>query len=113
MGLVEWLRPGEHERVEAICDDMAALGVTQLRTRLSWADWHRPEGAAWYDWLLPFLARRVEVLPCFTYTPPSLGLEPKTAVPAARPESLRRLHRPHHHPARRAFRVGRAVERGQ
>jgi CDP-paratose 2-epimerase len=88
LGLIEWLRPGEHARAEAICDDMAALGIKHLRTHLSWADWHRPEGRDWYDWLLPYLARRVEVLPCFTYTPPSLGIEPKTASPPRDPKAF-------------------------
>jgi len=81
LGVVEWLRPGEYARAEAICADMAELGIAHLRTHVSWADWHTAEGQAWYDWLLPYLARRVQVLPCVMYTPPSLGLEPHTASP--------------------------------
>ena len=88
IGLIEWLRPGEHQRAEAICDDMAALGIHELRTQFSWADWHTAEGRAWYDWLLPYLSRRVSVLPCFTYTPPSLGIRPKTASPPRDPKAF-------------------------
>jgi CDP-paratose 2-epimerase len=88
MGVIEWLRPGQHERAEAICDDMEALGITELRTQFSWADWHTREGQAWYDWLLPYLSKRVNVLPCFTYTPPSLGIQYKTASPPRDPKAL-------------------------
>lgn len=86
-GVVEWFRPGEHERVEAVLSGLAAIGMTRLRTGVSWADYHRDEGAAWYDWLLPRLAREVEVLPCFTYTPPSLGIEAKPSSPPRDPKA--------------------------
>jgi CDP-paratose 2-epimerase len=87
LGLIEWLRPGEHARAEAICDDLDALGVRHLRTHVSWADWHTTEGQDWYAWLLPYLGRRVELLPCFMYTPPSLGLAPHTASPPRDPKA--------------------------
>jgi CDP-paratose 2-epimerase len=73
LGLVEWFRPGEHERVEWALERMRALGVARLRTHLSWADWHASGGAEWYDWLFPRLAEQVELLPCAHYTPPSLS----------------------------------------
>lgn len=81
LGLVEWFRPGEHERVEQALADLRALGVKHLRTGISWADWFSPEGKSWYEWLVPRLAEWVEILPCFLYTPPSLGLVPKTSSP--------------------------------
>ena len=86
VGLIEWFRPGEHARVERVLKDMRVLGVRHLRTGISWADWHTPEGKAWTEWLLPRLGREVELLPCFTYTPPSLGLEAKTSSPPRRPK---------------------------
>lgn len=86
IGMLEWFRPGEHDRVDRVLDDLCALGVTELRTGISWADWHTPEGEAWYAWLFPQLARRVNVLPCFLYTPPSWGIAPKTSAP---PRQLR------------------------
>lgn len=88
LGLIEWLRPGEHARAEAVCADMAALGIGELRTQLSWADWHTGEGRDWYAWLLPYLAERVKVLPCLSYTPPSLGIEPKTSSPPRDPKAF-------------------------
>ena len=81
IGVLEWFRPGEHDRVDRVLADMDALGVRELRTGVSWADWHTPEGEAWYAWLFPRLASRVNVLPCFLYTPPSWGVAPKTSAP--------------------------------
>ena len=81
VGLVEWFRVGQHEYVVAILDDLAALGVRHLRTSVSWADWNTTAGRAWYDWLLPTIAARVELLPCVLYTPPSLSTALSTAAP--------------------------------
>jgi CDP-paratose 2-epimerase len=87
MGVVEYFRPGEYDRVEQVLDDMDQVGIRRLRTQFSWADWHTDEGAAWYDWLMPHLAKRVELLPCFSYTPPSLGMTPTTASPPREPKA--------------------------
>jgi CDP-paratose 2-epimerase len=80
-GVVEYFRPGEHERVESVLAQLRVLGLERIRTSVSWADCHTDEGMDWYDWLLPRLAKDVEVLPCFAYTPPSLGIVPKTSAP--------------------------------
>jgi CDP-paratose 2-epimerase len=87
IGVVEWFRPGEHEHVKQVLADLKPLGVTHLRTGVSWADWHTSHGEEWYDWLLPTLAREVSVLPCFLYTPPSLGVAPKTSAPPRDPKA--------------------------
>ena len=81
IGLIEWLRIGDTARVEQLIGDLRTLRVPRLRTQFSWADWHTTEGRDWYDWLLPRLAAECEVLPCFSYTPPSLGIQPRTASP--------------------------------
>ena len=81
LGAVEWFRPGEHERVERAIEALRQAGIGHLRTGVSWAEHHTPTGKAWYDWLLPRLAREFELLPCFTSTPPSLGLVAKTSAP--------------------------------
>jgi CDP-paratose 2-epimerase len=86
IGLVEWFQVGEYRRVEEVLADLTRLGVTELRTGISWADYYTPQGQAWYQWLIPTLARQVKVLPCFLYTPPSLGIKPKTSSPPARPK---------------------------
>ena len=81
LGVIEWLRPGEYQRAEDMLQDLQALDIPRLRTGLSWADWHTPEGQKWFDWFVPKLAKTAELLPCFTYTPPSLGIDPKTSSP--------------------------------
>jgi CDP-paratose 2-epimerase len=86
IGAYESFRPGMHERVEQVLDDLKTLGIEQLRTEFSWADWCVPGGQAWYEWLLPRLARQVEVLPYFVSTPPWLGIVPKTSAPPREPK---------------------------
>lgn len=87
LGVIEWLRPGEYERTEEVLTDLRSLNISRLRTGLSWADWHSSEGQQWFDWLVPKLAKSVELLPCFTYTPPSLGIEAKTSSPPRDPKA--------------------------
>lgn len=87
IGALEWFRLGEYEHVEHVLADMQTLGVKHLRTEVSWADWLAPGGEEWYTWLLPRLARDVELLPCFVYTPPSLGVVPKTSSPPQNPKA--------------------------
>ena len=86
LGILEWLRPGEEERAERLLVDLKTIGVTELRTGISWADWHTPGGEKWYDWLLPRLARELNVLPCFHYTPPCLGIAPSECSPPRNPK---------------------------
>lgn len=88
IGLVEWFRPGEHARVEKVLVELKELEVTELRTGISWADYYTLAGKDWYEWLIPRLAKEVNVLPCFLYTPPSLGLAPRTSSPPANPKAF-------------------------
>ncbi|MDX1665058.1 MAG: SDR family NAD(P)-dependent oxidoreductase [Candidatus Promineifilaceae bacterium] len=81
VGLVEWFHYQNYDQVEQTLAHLAALGINELRTGISWADAHRPEGMRWLRWLLDRLTEEVNVLPCFVYTPPSRGLEPKTSSP--------------------------------
>jgi len=87
-GVLEWFEPGEYDRVERVLQRMRSLGIRRLRTGVSWAETQRPENARWFDWLLPRLAQEVEVIPCFVYTPPSLGVEPSVAAPPREPKSF-------------------------
>ncbi len=87
VGLVEWFRPGDRERVEAVLQDMRALGVGELRIAFCWADWYTSEGDGWYAWLLPRLAQDVRILPCFVHTPPCLGTVPKFSSPPQTPKA--------------------------
>jgi CDP-paratose 2-epimerase len=87
IGVVEWFRPGDRERVEAVLHDMQTLGVEELRTGICWADWYSSEGDGWYAWLLPRLAQSVRILPCFVRTPPCLGIVPKVSSPPQTPKA--------------------------
>ena len=87
LGVVEWFRAGEYERVEAILEDLRALSIHELRTGICWADWYSSEGDGWYAWLLPRLAQDVNILPCFRYTPAPLGMVPKFSSPPQTPKA--------------------------
>lgn len=87
IGLLEWFHIWDFEHVEKVLADLRALGVTELRTGISWADWHAPRGERWYQWLIPHLAQEVNVLPCVLYTPPSLGIVPKASSPPRKPKA--------------------------
>ena len=87
VGVVEWFRPGDYERVESVLAQARTLGITAIRTNICWADWYTSEGDGWYAWLLPRLAQDLQILPCFVYTPPSLGVAPKFSSPPRTPKS--------------------------
>lgn len=78
-GFVEWFRPGEYERTEQILPELQASGARYLRTHLSWAEYLAEGGPEWFDWLLPQLGERFELLPCIHYTPPSISRNGKTS----------------------------------
>ncbi|MFW5760989.1 MAG: GDP-mannose 4,6-dehydratase [Cyclobacteriaceae bacterium] len=81
IGILQWFHLGEYEQVKNTIEDLKALNVKHLRTGISWADWYTKAGREWYDWLIPALAEQFEILPCFLFTPPSIGIEPKTSSP--------------------------------
>lgn len=81
LGMLEWFHREDRASAEAKIADLQALGVRQLRFGFSWADYHAPGGQQWFDWLLPALGAHFELLPCFLYTPPSLGEIPSTSAP--------------------------------
>ncbi|MBS7456276.1 NAD-dependent epimerase/dehydratase family protein [Coralloluteibacterium stylophorae] len=86
VGMLEWFQTGDRATAEALVADLRRLGVERLRFGVSWADFFGDGGPDWYDWLIPELARHFDLLPCFSYTPPSLGETPSTASP---PRDLR------------------------
>lgn len=82
VGILEWFWIKDRDHAERVIARLRALNVRHLRFGFSWADYQRPDGQAWYDWLVPRLAEVCELLPCFLYTPPSLGEQSSTASPA-------------------------------
>ncbi|MFT6533712.1 MAG: CDP-paratose 2-epimerase [Limimaricola cinnabarinus] len=85
-GYVEWFRKGDARHVDEAVAGMKAAGVRRLRTQLSWAEWHEPDGADWYDWLLPRLGAAFDLMVCVHYTPPSIS---RTGRSSGAPERLR------------------------
>jgi CDP-paratose 2-epimerase len=84
VGVLEWFAMGDRALAEAAIDDLRRLGVEHLRFGVSWADYFREGGPEWYDWLIPLLGQHFELLPCFLYTPPSIGEVASTASPPRR-----------------------------
>jgi CDP-paratose 2-epimerase len=87
LGILQWLRPGEHDRIPTLIQQMKSIDARRLRTGISWADYHAPGGREWYAWVLPVLAEHFELLPCFHYTPPSLGVVERSSAPPREPKA--------------------------
>ena len=87
VGVVESFRRGDRDGVDRVLSGMRALGVTDLRTMVSWAEWDTPEGEAWYSWLMPHLASQSNLLPCVLYTPLSQAVAPRVSAPPWDPKA--------------------------
>ena len=86
LGICQWFHFEDH-RLDFAVDRLRALGVRRLRTGLSWADWHRPNAAAWFDRQMAALAEfDVTVTLCFT--PPSRGIVEHHTSPPQDPEEF-------------------------
>jgi CDP-paratose 2-epimerase len=85
LGICQWFHfgdDGELDRAIALLDE---LGVRHLRTGVSWADYHRLGGRAWYDRQFAALQEAgCELLVSVWHTPPSLGEAPSCAAPPRR-----------------------------
>lgn len=74
LGVCQWFHFEDYHAVEQTIELLAELGVKHLRTGISWADYFRPGGAAWYDWQMEQLRQSgLEVLLSVWHTPPSLA----------------------------------------
>jgi CDP-paratose 2-epimerase len=78
IGIMEWFSNNYYNRVELAVDQLKILGIKDLKTGVSWADYVNPEGEKWNALLIPHLAENFNLLTCFLYTPPLLGLMPVT-----------------------------------
>lgn len=79
MGLVQWFH-FEDPRLDEAVAWMKRLGVTYLRTGLSWADSFRPGAEAWFDRMMTALAD-FDVTVTFCFTPEHRGLAPHHTSP--------------------------------
>jgi beta-xylosidase len=74
VGLCQWFHHEDHRLDDAV-EWMKRLGVTYLRTGLSWADWLRPDAERWFDRLVRAL-EPFDTTVTFCFTPESEGIEP-------------------------------------
>lgn len=66
MGLCQWVHFEDH-RLDDMVRWFNELGVTYIRTGLSWADFYRPHALAWFDRQMKALEKfNVTVTYCFT-----------------------------------------------
>lgn len=80
IGLCQWFHFEDHRLHDAV-RQMKDMGVTYLRTGLSWADWLRPDSERWFDTQMAALAD-FDVTVTYCFTPEEEGQWPHyTAVP--------------------------------
>ncbi len=83
MGIMQWFH-FEDPRLDDAVKWMRRLGVTHLRTGLSWADSYRPGWESWFDRQMDALAE-FETTVTFCFTPESEGIAPHHTSPARDP----------------------------
>jgi beta-xylosidase len=86
LGLVQWFHYNDHRLNDAV-RWMKRLGVTYMRTGLSWADSFRPNALGWFDRQMDALAD-FDVTVTFCFTPEHLGLMPHHTSPPVAPEGF-------------------------
>ncbi len=86
MGLVQWFH-FEDPRLDEAVAWMKRLGVTYLRTGLSWADSFRPNAFDWFDRQMEALAD-FDVTVTFCFTPEHRGLMPHHTSPPLVPDEF-------------------------
>ena len=86
LGLCQWFHY-EDPRLDDAVRVMRDLGVTYLRTGLSWADWLRPDAERWFDRQIRALDE-FDVTVTFCFTPEERGIWPHYTAPPQRPEEF-------------------------
>jgi beta-xylosidase len=83
LGICQWFHFEDH-RLEDAVGWLKKLGVTTLRTGLSWADSFRPNAEQWFDRQMKALEPFVVTL-TFCFTPEHCGLLPNHTSPPREP----------------------------
>lgn len=86
VGICQWFHFEDHRLDDAVAL-LRRLGVTRLRTGLSWADSHRPGADAWFDRQMRAL-EGFDVTVTFCFTPGSRGLRDDHTSPPVRIEEF-------------------------
>ncbi|WP_300973863.1 beta-xylosidase [Sphingomonas sp. LHG3406-1] len=86
LGLMQWFHYEDHRLHDAVAW-LKRLGVTKLRTGLSWADRFRPNALDWFDRQMEALAD-FDTTVTFCFTPEHLGIEPHHTSPPRDPQGF-------------------------
>ena len=86
MGLCQWFHYHDH-RLESAVRHMRDLGVTYLRTGISWADSFRPNALEWFDAQMAAL-EPFNVTVTFCFTPEHRGVAPHHTSPPQQVEEF-------------------------
>jgi beta-xylosidase len=86
LGLMQWFHFEDHRLDDAVAW-LKRLGVTKLRTGLSWADSFRPNALDWFDRQMEALAE-FDTTVTFCFTPEHLGIEPHHTSPPREPQQF-------------------------
>jgi beta-xylosidase len=84
LGICQWFHFEDHRLDDAV-EWLRKLGVTYLRTGLSWADSLRPNADAWFDRQMKAL-EDFDVTLTFCFTPESRGIRQHHTSPPVHPE---------------------------
>lgn len=84
LGLMQWFHYQDHRLDEAVAW-FRRLGVTDVRTGLSWADSFRPDALAWFDRQMAAL-EEFNVTVTFCFTPEHEGIAPHHTSPPREPQ---------------------------
>ena len=79
LGICQWFHFEDHRLDDAV-RWLKKLGVTYMRTGLSWADWFRPDAEAWFDKQMKAL-EPFDVTLTFCFTPEHKGIAPHYTSP--------------------------------
>lgn len=86
LGICQWFHFAD-PRLDAAVEWLRRLGVTYLRTGLSWADSLRPGALEWFDRQMQAL-EEFHVTLTFCFTPESRGVIPHYTSPPRQPEEF-------------------------
>lgn len=82
VGMVQWHHFNDYGDVITTINLLHDLGVTRLRTDISWADSFRPNAWNFFDFKINMICEAgIELLVCLCYTPPSISRNKKTTGP--------------------------------
>ena len=86
MGICQWFHYQDHRLDDAV-RRLKELGVTYLRTGISWADYYRPDAIAWFDRQMEAL-KDFDVTVTYCFTPEHKGVQPHYTSPPQDPQEF-------------------------